>query len=337
MGEEQKNEIFNEEKVIDINEKINDVATDEKTVTGVNGIYANKVVLNKKMENLTEAINEIDKVNKKVIKDNEEDPDKSDEIYSIIEERIKGYTLDQIDNLTIDEVKELFTIDGELIEFEGDFSKTDKNVFMKDLAKYLKETQINKEGLDKLMQEYQEEMKSFNEELEKIMGDFEDLPSIYRAELRDRVENEENEDREKILEDMNKMFDYAFSLENVISFYNEIGTKNTLREYQNENLRKNIIEKYNRKVKEIGLRVSIAAFNNFETKFLDESYHERNNLFIFSIMKYIANKSNLKRRSPEVQFIVYFGVVMQSLYAESISPKNKETILNSAKNLLALF
>lgn len=337
MGEEQKNEIFNEEKVIDINEKINDVATDEKTVTGVNGIYANKVVLNKKMENLTEAINEIDKVNKKVIKDNEEDPDKSDEIYSIIEERIKGYTLDQIDNLTIDEVKELFTIDGELIEFEGDFSKTDKNVFMKDLAKYLKETQINKEGLDKLMQEYQEEMKSFNEELEKIMGDFEDLPSMYRAELRDRVENEENEDRKKILEDMNKMFDYAFSLENVISFYNEIGTKNTLREYQNENLRKNIIEKYNRKVKEIGLRVSIVAFNNFETKFLDESYHERNNLFIFSIMKYIANKSNLKRRSPEVQFIVYFGVVMQSLYAESISPKNKETILNSAKNLLALF
>lgn len=337
MGEEQKNEIFNEEKVIDINEKINDVATDEKTVTGVNGIYANKVVLNKKMENLTEAINEIDKVNKKVIKDNEEDPDKSDEIYSIIEERIKGYTLDQIDNLTIDEVKELFTIDGELIEFEGDFSKTDKNVFMKDLAKYLKETQINKEGLDKLMQEYQEEMKSFNEELEKIMGDFEDLPSMYRAELRDRVENEENEDRKKILGDMNKMFDYAFSLENVISFYNEIGTKNTLREYQNENLRKNIIEKYNRKVKEICLRVSIAAFNNFETKFLDESYHERNNLFIFSIMKYIANKSNLKRRSPEVQFIVYFGVVMQSLYAESISPKNKETILNSAKNLLALF
>lgn len=337
MGEEQKNEIFNEEKVIDINEKINDVATDEKTVTGVNGIYANKVVLNKKMENLTEAINEIDKVNKKVIKDNEEDPDKSDEIYSIIEERIKGYTLDQIDNLTIDEVKELFTIDGELIEFEGDFSKTDKNVFMKDLAKYLKETQINKEGLDKLMQEYQEEMKSFNEELEKIMGDFEDLPSMYRAELRDRVENEENEDRKKILEDMNKMFDYAFSLENVISFYNEIRTKNTLREYQNENLRKNIIEKYNRKVKEIGLRVSIAAFNNFETKFLNESYHERNNLFIFSIMKYIANKSNLKRRSPEVQFIVYFGVVMQSLYAESISPKNKERILNSAKNLLALF
>ena len=337
MGEEQKNEIFNEEKVIDINEKINDVATDEKNVTGVNGIYANKVVLNKKMENLTEAINEIDKVNKKVIKDNEEDPDKSDEIYSIIEERIKGYTLDQIDNLTIDEVKELFTIDGELIEFEGDFSKTDKNVFMKDLAKYLKETQINKEGLDKLMQEYQEEMKSFNEELEKIMGDFEDLPSMYRAELRDRVENEENEDRKKILGDMNKMFDYAFSLENVISFYKEIGTKNTLREYQNENLRKNIIEKYNRKVKEIGLRVSIAAFNNFETKFLDESYHERNNLFIFSIMKYIANKSNLKRRSPEVQFIVYFGVVMQSLYAESISPKNKETILNSAKNLLALF
>lgn len=337
MGEEQKNEIFNEEKVIDINEKINDVATDEKTVTGVNGIYANKVVLNKKMENLTEAINEIDKVNKKVIKDNEEDPDKSDEIYSIIEERIKGYTLDQIDNLTIDEVKELFTIDGELIEFEGDFSKTDKNVFMKDLAKYLKETQINKEGLDKLMQEYQEEMKSFNEELEKIMGDFEDLPSMYRAELRDRVENEENGDRKKILGDMNKMFDYAFSLENVISFYNEIGTKNTLREYQNENLRKNIIEKYNRKVKEIGLRVSIAAFNNFETKFLDESYHKRNNLFIFSIMKYIANKSNLKRRSPEVQFIVYFGVVMQSLYAESISPKNKETILNSAKNLLALF
>lgn len=337
MGEEQKNEIFNEEKVIDINEKINDVATDEKTVTGVNGIYANKVVLNKKMENLTEAINEIDKVNKKVIKDNEEDPDKSDEIYSIIEERIKGYTLDQIDNLTIDEVKELFTIDGELIEFEVDFSKTDKNVFMKDLAKYLKVTQINKEGLDTLMQEYQEEMKSFNEELEKIMGDFEDLPSMYRAELRDRVENEENEDRKKILGDMNKMFDYAFSLENVISFYNEIGTKNTLREYQNENLRKNIIEKYNRKVKEIGLRVSIAAFNNFETKFLDESYHERNNLFIFSIMKYIANKSNLKRRSPEVQFIVYFGVVMQSLYAESISPKNKETILNSAKNLLALF
>lgn len=337
MGEEQKNEIFNEEKVININEKINDVATDEKTVTGVNGIYANKVVLNKKMENLTEAINEIDKVNKKVIKDNEEDPDKSDEIYSIIEERIKEYTLDQIDNLTIDEVKELFTIDGELIEFEGDFSKTDKNVFMKDLAKYLKETQINKEGLDKLMQEYQEEMKSFNEELEKIMGDFEDLPSMYRAELRDRVENEENGDRKKILGDMNKMFDYAFSLENVISFYNEIGTKNTLREYQNENLRKNIIEKYNRKVKEIGLRVSIAAFNNFETKFLDESYHERNNLFIFSIMKYIANKSNLKRRSPEVQFIVYFGVVMQSLYAESISPKNKETILNSAKNLLALF
>lgn len=337
MGEEQKNEIFNEEKVININEKINDVATDEKTVTGVNGIYANKVVLNKKMENLTEAINEIDKVNKKVIKDNEEDPDKSDEIYSIIEERIKGYTLDQIDNLTIDEVKELFTIDGELIEFEGDFSKTDKNVFMKDLAKYLKKTQINKECLDKLMQEYQEEMKSFNEELEKIIGDFEDLPSMYRAELRDRVENEENEDRKKILGDMNKMFDYAFSLENVISFYNEIGTKNTLREYQNENLRKNIIEKYNRKVKEIGLRVSIAAFNNFETKFLDESYHERNNLFIFSIMKYIANKSNLKRRSPEVQFIVYFGVVMQSLYAESISPKNKETILNSAKNLLALF
>lgn len=337
MGEEQKNQIINEEKVNDINEKLKDTEANGNTVTGVNGIYANKVVLNKKMENLTEAMEDIDKVNKKVIKEDEENPDKSEEIYSIIEERINGYTIEQIDNLTIDEVKELFTIDGELIEFEGDFSKTDKNVFMKDLAKYLKESQKNKEELDTLMKEYQEEMKSFNEELEKIMGDFEDLPSMYKAELTDRINNEENEDRKKILESMNQMFDYAFSLENVISFYNEIGTKNTLREYQNENLRKNIIEKYNRKIREIGLRTSIAAFNNFETKFLDESHHQRNNLFIFSIMKYIANKSNLKRRSPEVQFIVYFGVVMQSLYAESISPKHKEMILNSAKNLLALF
>lgn len=337
MVEVQKTELNVDENVSLKEEENNVTEINEKKVTGINGIYVNKVMLNKKMENLSDAMGEIAKVSKKILKENEENPNESDEIYSIIEERLKNYTVEQIDALTIEEVKELFTIDGELIEFEGDFSKTDKNVFMKDLAKYLKEAQINKEELDKLMEEYQEEMKAFNEELERIMGDFEDLPAMYKSELKDRLEHEENQERKEILKSMNQMFDYAFSLENVISFYKEIGTKNTLREYKNENLRKNILDKYNRKIKEIGLRVSIAAFNNFEKKFLEESYHERNNLFIFAIMKYIANRTNLKRRSPEVQFIVYFGVVMQSLYADSISEKHKETIINSAKNLLALF
>lgn len=306
----------------------------QKGDRNIDKIMAEKIATNCTMKEINDSMKKIDDSINNVVKHTE---DEENNPIDIIDERLTNYTLDEIKEFSNEKIIELFTVDGELIEFEGDFSKTDKNAFMKDLALYLKESQINKNELDNMMKEYQAEMKVLNDELNELLKGFEDMPAMYLFNMNEMKEKETDERRKKIIDEKIKMLNCGFTLENVIEFYKEIGTKNTLREYQSESLRKEIINRYNKKVKEIGLKVSIAAFNNYEQKFLDGEYTKRNNLFIFSMMKYIGKKSNLSIKSPEVTFIVYFALILQSLYSDSLSETHKEQFINSSKKVLDLF
>ena len=308
--------------------------TNNEKTSNANKVLVEKMITNHQIEKINDGMKQIDEAVNKIIKQKE---NKEFDPLDIVDDRLKSYTLEEVKKLSIEEITSIFTIDGELIEFDGDFSNTDKNQFMKDLIVYLKEVQINKEEMDNMMKEYKEDVKKFNAELDELLKGYEDLPAMYAYNLEECKKNATEQKVIDIYDKKIKILNYGYTMENVIKFYNEIGTKNTLREYSTESLRKQIISKYDKKIKQIGLKVSIAAFNNYEQKFLDGDYKKRNNLFIFSIMKYIANKTNLNIKSPEITFVVYLALILQCLYADSLSESHKEQFINSSKKLLDLF
>lgn len=294
----------------------------------------NYAELDHKMNNLKKTKENIDSGRKKYLTD--------DEFEKILHDKLQTLTKD-ISDMSLEELREFNKIDDEntLIEEPNMDDETLKE-YMQGVFEYMKSSDNFNTEIDELLKEYnhiQEEMNRIVEESieEQAQGD------VIKY-LRDTITKllniaKENNNKESItkFETMQLAFEDSFKLNRIFDLYKRIGVGNT--KIESEKKAGYIYNRYKDKMRQLELKNDLIYLSNLENKFLPEEYHDRNNLFVFIIMKYISKLSIVKGldKNNDIVFASQITTNLFLLFKNKLKDEDKELLLTNIKRVLDLF
>lgn len=294
----------------------------------------NYAELDHKVNNLKKTKENIDIGRKKYLTD--------DEFEKILHDKLQTLTKD-ISDMSLEELREFNKIDDEntLIE-EPNMDDDTLKEYMQGVFEYMKSSDNFNTEIDGLLKEYdhiQEEMNRIVEESieEQAQGD------VIKY-LRDTITKllniaKENNNKESItkFETMQLAFDDSFKLNRIFDLYKRIGVGNT--KIESEKKAGYIYNRYKDKMRQLELKNDLVYLSNLENKFLPEEYHDRNNLFVFIIMKYISKLSIVKGldKNNDIVFASQITTNLFLLFKNKLKDEDKELLLTNIKRVLDLF
>lgn len=294
----------------------------------------NYAELDHKMNNLKKTKENIDSGRKKYLTD--------DEFEKILHDKLQTLTKN-ISDMSLEELREFNKIDDEntLIE-EPNMDDDTLKEYMQGVFDYMKSSDNFNTEIDGLLKEYdhiQEEMNRIVEESieEQAQGD------VIKY-LRDTITKllniaKENNNKESItkFETMQLAFDDSFKLNRIFDLYKRIGVGNT--KIESEKKAGYIYNRYKDKMRQLELKNDLVYLSNLENKFLPEEYHDRNNLFVFIIMKYISKLSivNGLDKNNDIVFASQITTNLFLLFKNKLKDEDKELLLTNIKRVLDLF
>lgn len=294
----------------------------------------NYAELDHKMNNLKKTKETIDSGRKKYLTD--------DEFEKILHDKLQTLTKD-ISDMSLEELREFNKIDDEntLIE-EPNMDDDTLKEYMQGVFEYMKSSDNFNTEVDELLKEYdhiQEEMDRIVEESieEQAQGD------VIKY-LRDTISKllniaKENNNKESItkFETMQLAFEDSFKLNRIFDLYKRIDVGNT--KIESEKKAGYIYNRYKDKMRQLELKNDLIYLSNLENKFLPEEYHDRNNLFVFIIMKYISKLSIVKGldKNNDIVFASQITTNLFLLFKNKLKDEDKELLLTNIKRVLDLF
>lgn len=294
----------------------------------------NYAELDHKINNIKKTKENIDIGRKKYLTD--------DEFEKILHDKLQTLTKN-ISDMTLEELREFNKIDDEntLIE-EPNMGDDTLKEYMQGVFEYMKSSDHFNTEVDGLLKEYdhiQEEMNRIVEESieEQAQGD------VIKY-LRDTITKllniaKENNNKESItkFETMQLAFDDSFKLNRIFDLYKRIGVGNT--KIESEKKAGYIYNRYKDKMRQLELKNDLVYLSNLENKFLPEEYHDRNNLFVFIIMKYISKLSivNGLDKNNDIVFASQITTNLFLLFKNKLKDEDKELLLTNIKRVLDLF
>lgn len=294
----------------------------------------NYAELDHKMNNLKKTKENIDSGRKKYLTD--------DEFEKILHDKLQTLTKD-ISDMSLEELREFNKIDDEntLIE-EPNMDDDTLKEYMQGVFEYMKSSDNFNTEVDGLLKEYdhiQEEMNRIVEESieEQAQGDV----IKYLRDTINKLLNiaKENDNKESItkFETMQLAFDDSFKLNRIFDLYKRIGVGNT--KIESEKKAGYIYNRYKDKMRQLELKNDLVYLSNLENKFLPEEYHDRNNLFVFIIMKYISKLSIVKGldKNNDIVFASQITTNLFLLFKNKLKDEDKELLLTNIKRVLDLF
>lgn len=294
----------------------------------------NYAELDHKVNNLKKTKENIDIGRKKYLTD--------DEFEKILHDKLQTLTKD-ISDMSLEELREFNKIDDEntLIE-EPNMDDDTLKEYMQGVFEYMKSSDNFNTEIDELLKEYdhiQEEMNRIVEESieEQAQGDI----IKYLRDTINKLLNiaKENDNKESItkFETMQLAFDDSFKLNRIFDLYKRIGVGNT--KIESEKKAGYIYNRYKDKMRQLELKNDLIYLSNLENKFLPEEYHDRNNLFVFIIMKYISKLSIVKGldKNNDIVFASQITTNLFLLFKNKLKDEDKELLLTNIKRVLDLF
>lgn len=294
----------------------------------------NYAELDHKMNNLKKTKENIDIGRKKYLTD--------DEFEKILHDKLQTLTKN-ISDMSLEELREFNKIDDEntLIE-EPNMDDDTLKEYMQGVFEYMKSSDNFNTEIDGLLKEYdhiQEEMNRIVEESieEQAQGDV----IKYLRDTINKLLNiaKENNNKESItkFETMQLAFDDSFKLNRIFDLYKRIGVGNT--KIESEKKAGYIYNRYKDKMRQLELKNDLIYLSNLENKFLPEEYHDRNNLFVFIIMKYISKLSivNGLDKNNDIVFASQITTNLFLLFKNKLKDEDKELLLTNIKRVLDLF
>lgn len=294
----------------------------------------NYAELDHKVNNLKKTKENIDSGRKKYLTD--------DEFEKILHDKLQTLTKN-ISDMSLEELREFNEIDDEntLIE-EPNMDDDTLKEYMQGVFEYMKSSDNFNTEIDELLKEYdhiQEEMNRIVEESieEQAQGDV----IKYLRDTINKLLNiaKENNNKESItkFETMQLAFDDSFKLNRIFDLYKRIGVGNT--KIESEKKAGYIYNRYKDKMRQLELKNDLIYLSNLENKFLPEEYHDRNNLFVFIIMKYISKLSIVKGldKNNDIVFASQITTNLFLLFKNKLKDEDKELLLTNIKRVLDLF
>lgn len=294
----------------------------------------NYAELDHKVNNLKKTKENINSGRKKYLTD--------DEFEKILHDKLQTLTKN-ISDMSLEELREFNKIDDEntLIE-EPNMDDDTLKEYMQGVFEYMKSSDNFNTEIDGLLKEYdhiQEEMNRIVEESieEQAQGDV----IKYLRDTINKLLNiaKENNNKESItkFETMQLAFDDSFKLNRIFDLYKRIGVGNT--KIESEKKAGYIYNRYKDKMRQLELKNDLVYLSNLENKFLPEEYHDRNNLFVFIIMKYISKLSIVKGldKNNDIVFASQITTNLFLLFKNKLKDEDKELLLTNIKRVLDLF
>lgn len=294
----------------------------------------NYAELDHKVNNLKKTKESIDIGRKKYLTD--------EEFEKILHDKLQTLTKD-INDMSLEELRAFNKIDDEhtLIE-EPNMDDDTLKEYMQGVFEYMKSSDKFNTEIDDLVKEYdhiQEEMDRIVEETieEQAKGDV----INYLRETINKLLNiaKENDNIESItkFETMQLAFEDSFKLDRIVDLYTKIGVGNT--KIESEKKAGYIYNRYKDKMRQLKLKNDLVYLSNLEEKFLPEEYHDRNNLFVFIIMKYISKLSivNGLDKNNDIVFASQITTNLFLLFKNKLKDDDKELLLANIKRVLDLF
>ena len=294
----------------------------------------NYAELDHKMNNLKKTKETIDSGRKKYLTD--------DEFEKILHDKLQTLTKN-VSDMSLEELREFNKIDDDntLIE-EPNMDDDTLKEYMQGVFEYMKSSDNFNTEIDGLLKEYdhiQEEMDRMIEESieEQAQGD------VIKY-LRDTITKllniaKENDNKESItkFETMQLAFEDSFKLNRIFDLYKRIDVGNT--KIESEKKAGYIYNRYKDKMRQLELKNDLVYLSNLENKFLPEEYHDRNNLFVFIIMKYISKLSIVKGldKNNDIVFASQITTNLFLLFRNKLKDEDKELLLTNIKRVLDLF
>lgn len=256
-----------------------------------------------------------------------------DSLSTKLEAFIEDKTFEDIDNLSDEEKNNL--LEGKELMGPGEGEEY--------LPKFLKYLIDQRESMKSINSDYDSLLATILEETTRLKGLLgeSDISEILISNLikqKQIMELTEVPEKEALLYAMESKIDIlkdAVTFNSVYELFTRVNPKNTLDDFKNVSRRNGIIKSYTNTLKHLGMKSTLIGFNNLEKEFLPEEYHDKNNLFIFVLMKYISKSP---RNKSELGLIIsQQAVLMQALFTDTIKEEKKERVLNDIKKVLDLF
>ena len=294
----------------------------------------NYAELDHKINNIKKTKENIDIGRKKYLTD--------DEFEKILHDKLQTLTKN-ISDMSLEELREFNKIDDEntLIE-EPNMDDDTLKEYMQGVFEYMKSSDHFNTEVDGLLKEYdhiQEEMNRIVEESieEQAQGDVIKYLRDTITKLLNIAKENNNKDSITKFETMQLAFDDSFKLNRIFDLYKRIGVGNT--KIESEKKAGYIYNRYKDKMRQLELKNDLVYLSNLENKFLPEEYHDRNNLFIFIIMKYISKLSIVKGldKNNDIVFASQITTNLFLLFKNKLKDEDKELLLTNIKRVLDLF
>lgn len=294
----------------------------------------NYAELDHKMNNLKKTKETIDSGRKKYLTD--------DEFEKILHDKLQTLTKN-VSDMSLEELKEFNKIDDDntLIE-EPNMDDDTLKEYMQGVFEYMKSSDNFNTEVDGLLKEYdhiQEEMDRIVEESieEQAQGDVIKYLRDTIAKLLNIAKENDNKESITKFETMQLAFEDSFKLNRIFDLYKRIDVCNT--KIESEKKAGYIYNRYKDKMRQLELKNDLVYLSNLENKFLPEEYHDRNNLFVFIIMKYISKLSIVKGldKNNDIVFASQITTNLFLLFKNKLKDKDKELLLTNIKRVLDLF
>lgn len=294
----------------------------------------NYAELDHKMNNLKKTKETIDSGRKKYLTD--------DEFEKILHDKLQTLTKN-VSDMSLEELREFNKIDDEntLIE-EPNMDDDTLKEYMQGVFEYMKSSDNFNTEVDGLLKEYdhiQEEMDRIVEESieEQAQGDVIKYLRDTIAKLLNIAKENDNKESITKFETMQLAFEDSFKLNRIFDLYKRIDVGNT--KIESEKKAGYIYNRYKDKMRQLELKNDLVYLSNLENKFLPEEYHDRNNLFVFIIMKYISKLSIVKGldKNNDIVFASQITTNLFLLFKNKLKDEDKELLLTNIKRVLDLF
>lgn len=318
-------------------DELNDIETSEEVVEDKTEDISMLEILNNKaqIQEMSNALNKMKDDKERVLDGNDELSKKLDEYVRSIE------SIEDIKKLSLTEVQEIFTIDGEIVELNIEDEAGNKVLdfersiqFKKDFLEYVYESDVVSEKYRDVMNEAQDELVEYDEKLGNMLESYGSIPKMIRLKMVNNLETVPEDQKEKV-ETQIKYFDYGLNLNNVEDYVNSLKGKNILYDYSNIKNSLKIKNKAIKRIEILDLKEEITKFSGLEAKFLPMDYQKRKDIFLFTILHYISSWDIHDSNTNNGIFLSHFMLNLKDLFFDKFENEEvKDEFLDSIKRIM---
>jgi len=328
MNPETENSVIELEKTPEYTEVAENI--DDTDFINDENVNAFKLLnLKSKMKDIESVMTSINNSQKNLLGDNEEFDPIDEALNNVTEEELNEMTPEQIDEFLIDE-------EGDPVEFAIDFDgDEDKmNEFKKEFIILRKQALTSFEKFDEELAKINEEIAASQEEFDKFVNMYGNVTNLIRHRIEERLETAETDEKKELFTKILTSFNNGMNLDNIKAYCKSPRGKNILGDFYNEKRSHYIYRSYLKVAKSLDIKTDLTSFVDLEKKFIPE-YTKRPNLFVYTIIHYIASMHNKNYTKADGLFITQFTVNLKNLFYDKFdTPEDKETFIN---NIIEVF